>query len=80
MLRVGYYGMEESLDCPSQRSEDFSPPGSLPIHAEAYPARVGDVGQIVWLKLDGPRSPERGYREISVSDEPCARMRPYLPR
>jgi len=31
---------------------------------------VGDVGQIVWLKLDGPRSPERGYREISVSDEP----------
>ena len=31
---------------------------------------MGDVGQIVWLKLDGPRSPERGYREISVSDEP----------
>jgi hypothetical protein len=72
LLRVGYYGMEESLGLPlKQRSEDFfSPPGSLPIHAEAYPARVGDVGQIVWLKLDGPRSPERGYREISVSDEP----------
>ena len=31
---------------------------------------MGEVGQIVWLKLDGPRSPERGYREISVSEEP----------
>jgi hypothetical protein len=72
LLRVGYYGMEESLGLPlKQQSGDFfSPPGSRPIHGQTYPARVGDVGQIVWLKLDGPRSPERGYREISVSDEP----------
>jgi hypothetical protein len=72
LLRVGYYGMEESLGLPlKQRSGDFfSPPGSRPIYGEAYPARVGEVGQIVWLKLDGRRSPERGYREISVSDEP----------
>jgi len=72
LLRVGYYGVEESLGLPlKQHSKDFfSPPGSRPIHGQSYPARVGEVGQIVWLKLDGPRSPERGYREISVSDEP----------
>jgi hypothetical protein len=72
LLRVGYYGMEESLGLPlkQQSKEFFSPAGSRPIYGQAYPARVGDVGQIVWLKLDGPRSPERGYREISVSDEP----------
>ncbi len=72
LLRVGYYGMEESLGLPlkQQSGEFFSPPRSLPIYGDAFPARVGDVGQIVWLKLDGPRSPERGYREISVSDEP----------
>src|SRR5215211_7636016 len=72
LLRVGYYGMEESLGLPlKQQSGDFfSPAGSRPIHGQNYPARVGEVGQIVWLKLDGPRSPERGYREISVSDEP----------
>ncbi len=72
LLRVGYYGMEESLGLPlkQQSGEFFSPPRSLPIYGDAFPARVGDVGQIVWLKLDGPRSPERGYREITVSDEP----------
>jgi hypothetical protein len=72
LVRVGYYGMEESLGLPlkQQSGEFFSPAGSRPIYGQAYPARVGDVGQIVWLKLDGPRSPERGYREISVSDEP----------
>ena len=72
LVRVGYHGMEKSLGLPlKQQSEDFfSPPGSRPIHGQSYPARVGEVGQIVWLKLDGPRSPERGYREISVSDEP----------
>src|SRR5919107_2100815 len=72
LLRVRYYGMEESLGLPlKQQSGDFfSPAGSRPIHGQTYPARVGEVGQIVWLKLDGPRSPERGYREISVSKEP----------
>ncbi len=72
LLRVGYYGMEESLGLPlkQQSGEFFSPPRSRPIYGDAYPAWVGDVGQIVWLKLDGPRSPERGYREIFVSDEP----------
>src|SRR5215208_7442176 len=64
--------MEESLGLPlkQQSAEFFSPPRSRPIHGQTYPARVGEVGQIVWLKLDGPRSPERGYREISVSEEP----------
>jgi hypothetical protein len=72
LLRIGYHGMDESLGLPlkQQSGNFFSPPGSRPICGQAYPARVGDVGQIVWLKLDGPRSPERGYREISVSDEP----------
>src|SRR5215213_4074757 len=72
LLRVGYYGMEESLGLPlKQQSGDFfSPAGLRFIPGQTYPARVGEVGQIVWLKFDGPRSPERGYREISVSDEP----------
>jgi hypothetical protein len=72
LLRVGYYGMEESLGLPlkQQSKEFFTPPRSRPIYGQAYPARVGEIGQIVWLKLDGPRLPERGYREISVSDEP----------
>ena len=71
LVRVGYYGMEESLGLPlkQQSGEFFSPAGSRPIYGRV-PARVGEIGQVVWLKLDGPRSPERGYREISVSDEP----------
>ncbi|MDX5895285.1 hypothetical protein [Rubrobacter radiotolerans] len=71
LARVGYYGMEESLGLPlKQQAEDFSsPPKPLPLYGEAYPVRLGDTGQTVWLDLDGPRS-ERGYREIVVSEEP----------
>jgi hypothetical protein len=72
LSRVGYYGMEESLGLPiKQQADDLSAmPGPLPLYGEAFPARLGDSGQVVWLILDGPRSPERGYREISLSDEP----------
>jgi hypothetical protein len=72
LLRVGYYGMEESLGLPlKQRSRDFfAPPKPLPLYGEAYPTRIAESGQTIWIRLDGPRSPERGYREISVSDEP----------
>ncbi|MEJ7873027.1 MAG: hypothetical protein WKF67_12285, partial [Rubrobacteraceae bacterium] len=72
LLRVGYYGMEESLGLPlrQQEGEYSSPPRPLPLYGEAYPTRLGGTGQTVWLQLDGPRSPERGYREISVSDKP----------
>src|SRR5215211_3396976 len=72
LIRVGYYGMEESLGLPlKQRSGDFSaPPKPLPLYGEAYPTRLAESGQTIWIRLDGPRSPERGYREISVSDEP----------
>ena len=72
LLRVGYYGMEESLGLPlKQRSGDFfAPPIPLPLYGKAYPTRIAETGQTIWIRLDGPRSPERGYREISVSDEP----------
>jgi hypothetical protein len=71
LLRVGYYGMEESLGLPlKQRSSDFfAPPKPLPLWGEAYPTRIAQTAQTIWIRLDGPRSPERGYREISVSDE-----------
>src|SRR5215218_10958619 len=72
LLRVGYHGMEESLGLPiKQQADDLSAmPGPLPLYGEAFPVRLGDPGQVVWLILDGTRSPERGSREISVSDEP----------
>ena len=72
LLRVGYYGMEESLGLPlKQRASEYSsPPRPLPLYGEAYATRLGDTRQTVWIQLDGPRSPERGYREVSVSDEP----------
>jgi hypothetical protein len=72
LLRVGYHGMEESLGLPfKQRSGDFfAPPKPLPLCGNAYPTRIAETGQTIWIRLDGPRSPERGYREISVSDEP----------
>jgi hypothetical protein len=72
LLSVGYHGMEESLGLPlKQRSGDFSaPPKPLPLYGDAYPTRIAETGQTIWIRLDGPRSPERGYREISVSDEP----------
>jgi hypothetical protein len=52
LLRVGYYGMGESLGLPlKQQSGDFfSPPRSRPICGQAYSAPVGEVGQIVWLR------------------------------
>jgi hypothetical protein len=72
LLRVGYYGMEESLGLPfKQRSGDyFAPPKPLPLYGNAYPTRIAENGQTIWIRLDGPRSPEHGYREVSVSDEP----------
>ena len=64
--------MEESLGLPlKQQAEDFfSPPKPLPLYGESYPVMNGDTGQTVWLDLDVPRWPERGYREILVSEEP----------
>jgi hypothetical protein len=72
LLRVGYHGMEESLGLPlKQRSGDFfAPPKPVPLCGDAYPTRIAQTGQTIWIRLNDPRSPERGYREISVSDEP----------
>jgi hypothetical protein len=54
-----------------QRSGDyFAPPKPLPLYGNAYPTRIAQTGQTVWIRLGGPRSPERGYPEITVSDEP----------
>src|SRR5215213_6450611 len=72
LLRVGYYGMEESLGLPlKQQAGTLSPaPDSLPLYGQSYPVRLEGTRQTVWLDLDGPRSEEGGYREVTVSDEP----------
>lgn len=71
LLRVGYYGMEESLGLPlKQQAGDLSAiPRPLPLFGEAYPVRIGDAGQVYWLQLDAGRS-ERGYKNVAISDEP----------
>lgn len=71
LLRVGYHGMEESLGLPlkQQAGNLTSIPKPLPLYGEAYPVRVGEAGQVCWLQLDTGRS-ERGYRNVSISDEP----------
>ena len=72
LLRVGYYGMEEYLGLPlKQQAGTLSPaPDCLPLYGQSYPVRLEGTRQTVWLSLDGPRSEEGGYREVTVSDEP----------
>src|SRR5215207_9053174 len=72
LLRVGYYGMEEYLGLPlKQQAGARSPaPDCLPLYGQSYPVRLEGTRQTVWLSLDGPRSEEGGYREVTVSDEP----------
>ncbi|QYJ15615.1 hypothetical protein Rxycam_01439 [Rubrobacter xylanophilus DSM 9941] len=72
LLRVGYYGMEESLGLPiRQQAGTLSPtPESLPLYGESYPVRLEGTRQTVWLGLDGPRSETGQYREVTVSEEP----------
>jgi hypothetical protein len=71
LLRVGYYGMEESLGLPfKQQAGNLSAvPSPLPLFGEAYPVRIGDAGQVSWLQLDAGRS-ARGYKNVAISDEP----------
>lgn len=73
LLRVGYYGMEESTGLPlKQQADSLSPVSaeSLPLYGEAYPVRFQSNHQTVWIELDGPRSEEGGYRDIVVSERP----------
>lgn len=73
LLRVGYYGMEESTGLPlKQQANSLAPvpTESLPLCGDAYPVRFQSNHQTIWLELDGPRSEDRGYREIVVSEEP----------
>lgn len=73
LLRVGYYGMEESTGLPlKQQADSLSPvpTESLPLYGDAYPVRFPSNHQTVWLELDGPRSEDGGYREIVVSEQP----------
>ncbi len=71
LLRVGYYGMEESLGLPlKQQAGSLSTvPKPLPLFGEAYPVRIGEAGQVSWLQLDAGRS-ARGYKNVAISDEP----------
>ncbi len=71
LLRVGYYGMEESLGLPiKQQAGNLSPsPESLPLYGESYPVRLEGTRQTVWLNLEGPRSDKGQYREVTVSEE-----------
>lgn len=79
LARVGYYGTEESLELPlKQQAGDLSAiPRLLPLYGEAYPVRFGAGRQVLWLRLDVGRS-ERGYRNVSVSDEPLRTDRAIL--
>ena len=72
LLRVGYYGMAESLGLPiKQQAGTLSPsPESLPLYGESYPVRLAGTRQTIWLNLDGPRSEKGQYREVTVSEEP----------
>lgn len=72
LLRIGYYGMEESLGLPIKRQAgNLSPsPESLPLYGESYPVRLEGTRQTVWLNLDEPRSEKAQYREVTVSEEP----------
>lgn len=73
LLRVGYYGMEESIGLPvKQQADNLSPvpTGPLPLYGESYPVRFDGTRQTIWLQLDGSRSEEGQYREISVSEQP----------
>ncbi len=71
LLRVGYYGMEESLGLPlKQQAGNLSTvPKPLPLFGEAYPVRIGEAGQVSWIQLEAGRS-ERGYKNVVISDEP----------
>ena len=82
LLRVGYYGMEESLGLPlKQRSEDFfSPPQSLPITARRIPRGWGTSDRSF-----GSVSMARAHRSAAIGRSPspmslCVPMRRYLPR
>jgi hypothetical protein len=72
LLRVGYYGMEESLGLPlKQQAGTLSPSHkSPPVYGESYPVRFEGTRQTIWLNLEGPRCREGGYRRITVSEEP----------
>jgi hypothetical protein len=72
LARVGYHGMEDASGLPlKQQAGDLSAmPNPMPVHGDAHPVRFEDTGQTIWLRLDGPRSSERGYREVIVSDDP----------
>ncbi len=71
LLRIGYYGMEESLSLPlKQQAGNLSAVSKpLPLVGEAYPVRIGEAGQVSWLQLDAGRS-ARGYKNVAISDEP----------
>jgi hypothetical protein len=43
---------------------------TLTLYGESHPTRIAQSGPTIWIRLNAPRSPERGYREISVSEEP----------
>src|SRR5829696_2285789 len=80
LLRVGYYGMEESLGLPlKQRPGDFfAPPKPLPLYGSAYPTRIAETGQTIWIRLDGPRSTDLARRSAATgrSRSPTSRCAP----
>jgi hypothetical protein len=72
LQRVGYHGMDELLGLPhKQEAGNLSPPSkSPPSYGQSHPMRLEGSRQTLWIGLDGPRSEEGEYHEVTVSDEP----------
>lgn len=78
LSRVGYRGMKTVLGqngllrVPAKQQADnmSAVPRPLGVREKAYPVAFENSRQVLWLQLEGDRSLDHGYREVSVSDEP----------
>lgn len=72
LQHVGYHGMDELLGLPHKQETGniAPPPESPPPYGQSHPVRLEGSCQTLWLDLDGPRSEEGEYRDVTVSDEP----------
>jgi hypothetical protein len=64
---VGLSALDPDSQAPQKQAEAQGPERSS-LEVDERPVHL-DNGKMLWLKLDGPRT-ERGYRSVTVSDEP----------
>jgi hypothetical protein len=68
LLEVGLKEIDSSTGSPPKEAAPYSPEADSP-YAGVVPARLKDSREVLWLKLNGPRS-EQGYRMIRILDTP----------